>query len=76
MQYKDRVEQRKSQIALEQWRASIKSLEVNNRGSPLLINKTINQSRMKKVAHPLKEVVATWEKWLVVLGSVDNGKRI
>ena len=31
MQYKDRVEQRKSQIALEQWRTSVKSLEVNNR---------------------------------------------
>ena len=31
MQYKDRVEQRKSQIALEQWRFSIQSLEVNNR---------------------------------------------
>ena len=30
MQYKDRVEQRKSQIALEQWRTSVKSLEVNN----------------------------------------------
>tara|TARA_R110002020_G_scaffold2233_1_gene10461 strand:- start:19 stop:246 length:228 start_codon:yes stop_codon:yes gene_type:complete len=31
MQYKDRVEQRKSQIALEQWRTSVKSLEVNNK---------------------------------------------
>ena len=31
MQYKDRVEQRKSQIALEKWRASVKSLEVNNK---------------------------------------------
>jgi hypothetical protein len=31
MQYRDRVEQRKSQIALEKWRTSVKSLEVNNK---------------------------------------------
>ena len=31
MQYKDRVEQRRTQIALEKWRTSVKSLEVNNR---------------------------------------------
>ena len=69
MQYRDRVEQRKSQIALEQWRTSVKSLEVNNKkgytetiyndGSMLVRDHTTKQEEFIESPHSDADLIDT-----------------